>query len=171
METREARRFDHGVWWGAAAAVLSGLVVLAAMALGAWPAGKPLSVLAVEMVGRDYLGREGAVAATWLLAGVIQVAWGAACGALLAVLTERVTLADALGLGALRWLFTQVVVLPALGLGDFGLLRTPTLALAIATALPHVTYALFLGWLMHQEDEGHALLPLHLRRWAHARRG
>jgi hypothetical protein len=152
--------------WGAAAAVASGLVVLVQLALRLWPAGQPLSVLAVQMVGREFLGREGAAVPTWLLAAVVHLSWGVFCGGMLAVLTDRVTLTGALGLGALRWFFTQVVVLPAVGFGDFGLLGTP--ALALATAVPHLAYALCLGWLMRQEEAGHAPLPLHFHwhSWA-----
>jgi hypothetical protein len=88
---------------------------------------------------------------------------------MLAVLADRVTLAHALGLAAIRWMFTNTILLTALGYGDFGLLARPSLA--VATAVPHLVWALCLGWLMRQEDEGHALFPLHLHwRLSHARR-
>jgi hypothetical protein len=159
MITREADRIEHGMALGAIASVVSGLVVLVAVAFHLWPTGRPLSVLVVEMVGRDYLGRQGSKVATWLLAGVLQVSWGALCGGAMALLTERVTLANAVGFGALRWFWTQVMIAPALGWGDFGFLHLP--AVAPATLLPHAVYVLCLGWMMHQEEEGRAPIPLH----------
>jgi hypothetical protein len=160
MLTREQVRIEHGMRWGAVASVASGLVVLLAMALHLWPPGRPLSVLVVEHVGRTYLGRQGSTVATWLLAGVMQVTLGALWGALLAVVTERVNFTNALGLGAMRWFSTNVLVAPTLGWGDFGLLHLP--AVSLATMLPHLAYALSVGWLMRQEDEGRAPIPLHL---------
>jgi hypothetical protein len=155
MDAREVQRIEHAMWWGAIASVVSGLVVLAAVALHMWPPGRPLSVLVVQMVGRDYLGHQGSPVATWLLAGIMQVTWGALCGAAAALLTERMTLANAVGFGALRWFWTQVMIAPALGWGDFGFLHLP--AVSVATLLPHTVYMLCLGWLMHNEEEGHVL--------------
>jgi hypothetical protein len=163
-------RIEHGLRWGAVASVAGGIVALVLVALRLWPPGHPLSVLVVQMVGRDYLDHQGGVGLTWLVAGVLQVTWGALWGGLLAVVTDRVTPSNALGLGALRWLWTQIMVAPALGWGDFGFLHMPLLPLV--TVLPHAAYTVCLGWLMRQEDEGHVPIPIHLhwhRRSAHVR--
>jgi hypothetical protein len=146
----EARLFVHGLGWGAVATVVMGLVTVAAMALRLWPAELPLSVLAARQV----LG-EHPLAVLLVPAALVQLGYGALCGGLLSTLSERVDFADALGLGLLRWLGTQLILLPALGWADFGLDRGP--ALALATAVPHLAYALTLGWLTTRERKHLAL--------------
>jgi hypothetical protein len=159
------RRFLHGLGWGAASTLVAGIVSLLARAAHLWPGERPISVMMAE----DVLVRMGwdGVAAPWLyvVAGAGQLVYGALCGALLALLSEPITRPSALGLGLLRWLTTQWVIFPALGWGEFGFLHNP--GLAVVSALPHLAFALSLGWAMRQEDEGREPLPilLHPRQW------
>jgi hypothetical protein len=171
MDPRDEQRFEHGFWWGAAATVVSGVIAFVALKLGLWPTGRPLTVEGIETVGHDYLGRVGPLWAAYVLAGVLQLAYGALCGGLLAIVTERVTISSALGMAGLRWLTTQIVVLPLIGFGDFGwMYGWPAM---VVTALPHLAYGVTLGWLMQQEDEGREPIPLHFRHghlvWASQR--
>jgi hypothetical protein len=166
MDTDESQRMEHGFWWGAVAAVVSGLVVLLAMALHLWPPRQPLSVLMLQWLGREYLGREGAPVALWVVAGVIHVTYGALSGAFLVMITDRARWSEVLGFGALRWFATNVLVAPTLGWGDFGFLALP--AVSLATMLPHLAYAGSLGWLLRQEEAGRSPIPLHFH-WPHLR--
>jgi hypothetical protein len=152
----EGRRFVHGLAWGAVATVPMGVVTLLAMALHLWPLERPVSVLLARGVLGPEVGLPGVLAAV----AVAQLAYGALCGGLLTTFAEPVQVSDALGLGLLRWLTTELILLPALGLADFGLGlglgRGP--ALIVATAVPHLAYALSLGWLLTR-DERRAAVP------------
>jgi hypothetical protein len=140
------RRFEHGLGWGAAATVVMGAVALLMMAVRLWPIPGPVSLA----LARVYLGR-APLPMLLLAVAVVQLVYGALCGGLLSVLSEPVTMGSALGLGLVRWLTTQWIVLPALGWAEFGLGRAP--ALLVATAIPHLAWSLAVGWLMHREDE------------------
>jgi hypothetical protein len=142
----DGRRFVHGLGWGAAAAAVMGVVTLVAVALPLWPLRAPLPFL----LARHLLG--DGVPTVWLAAAAIagELAYGAICGGLLTTFSEKVDLGDALALGLLRWLATQLLVLPALGWDDFGLAAGP--ALLVATALPHLVYALALWAFFARED-------------------
>jgi hypothetical protein len=167
MDPRELRRFVHGLAWGAAASVVGAVVTLLAMAVQLWPTTRPLSVMVTALVSQEYLGRSPSLPVMYLVASLVQLAYGAFCGGLLALVSEPVTVPSALGMGALRWFFTQVVVLSALGWGDFALFHRPSIALV--TMLPQLGYALSLGWLMRQEDLGREPIWLHRRQWHLAR--
>jgi hypothetical protein len=167
MDARERRRFVHGLGWGAVASVVAGAITLLLMIVQLWPAERPFSVLAAQ----EALARLGqtdvSVPFLYLVGAVGQLAVGAFCGGMLTVLSEPVTMPSALGLGALRWFFTQNVVFPALGWFNFGLEQSPTLWLI--SIWPHLAWALSLGWLMRQEEEGRERLWLHPRQWHLAR--
>jgi hypothetical protein len=126
--------------------VAMGVVALLEMVLRAWPAERPLAARLAEAVA------PGAGRLWWFaLGGLGQLVYGALCGALLAGVVERVTVSSALALGLLRWLTTQLVVLPLAGFVPFGLGTSPPLALL--TAFPHLAFALSLGWLLSREDD------------------
>ena len=145
--------------WGVAATIAGGAVSLLMLALHLTTADRPLSVL----VAQEWLGRGSSTVWLYPAVGAVQLAYGALCGALLAVVAAPITLGSALGLATLRWFFTGGLLLPALGWGDFGLLRSPWLWLA--TMLPQLAYALTLGTVLHQEDEGREPTLLHPSQW------
>jgi hypothetical protein len=135
------------MFWGAAASVVAGIATLLLMAIGLWPPGQPLSILVARTVLHAPRNTVGVLA----LAGMGQLAMGATMGALLCFLSRPVTMASALGLGLLRWVYTGTLTLTLLGFGDFGLRRSPLLFAAIA--VPHLAWALAMGALMHRDDE------------------
>jgi hypothetical protein len=166
--TTEAHRFKQGLIAGIGATLAGSAISLLLLALHLWPADRPLSVLVVQMVLHQFAGVTVSTPVLYLLAGVGQLAYGALCGGMLGMLAEPVTRASALGFGLLRWSVTQVLVAPALGWGDFGFLQRPWIA--VQTLLPHLAYALAVGWLLHQEETGHVSLHLPRRlHLAHAR--
>src|SRR5207247_3460902 len=130
--------------WGVVATAAMGATTLLMIGIGLWPLGRPLSMVVAE----EFLPAGATLA--WVIVAVVavQLCYGAFCGGMLSVLAEPVTMGSALGLGLLRWFATQVLVLPALGWSEFGLRNTPLLALA--TAVPHLTYALTVGWRMRR---------------------
>jgi hypothetical protein len=142
----DARRFVHGLAWGAAATVVMAAVIGVAIALRIWPSAEPFSVA----FGRRVLGPQVAPPVVWLVVAAGELAFGALCGGLLTVLSDEIRLADALAVGVMRWLATQWLVFPFLGWLDFGLGRG--LAPALATAVPHLAYALTLGFGMRRDD-------------------
>ncbi len=81
-----------------------------------------------------------------LLAAGAHLSYGGVAGAVLAALTRPVTVWKGLGWGVLLWLVMQVVVLPLLGWGFFGVAITPRIA--VATLVLHLVYGLTLGLLM-----------------------
>jgi hypothetical protein len=142
----QARRFVHGLGWGAVATVAMGVVTLLVLGVHLWPLPAPLAFLGAHRL----LGTSMGMPAALLLLGVVELGYGALCGGLLTVVCDPVDLSHALALGALRWLTTQVVVFPALGLADFGL--DAGTAPMLATALPQLVYAVSLGLLMRRDD-------------------
>jgi hypothetical protein len=143
----EARRFVHGLGWGAAATLVMGAFTLLALVVHLWPLPAPLSVL----VAQHFLGAKVAAPVAIALLGIVELGYGALCGGFLTVLCDPVDLSHALALGAIRWLTTQWVVFPALGLADFGLAAGP--GPMLATALPQLVYAVSLGLLMRRDDQ------------------
>jgi hypothetical protein len=141
-----ARRFMHGLGWGAAATLVMGAFTLLATAVHLWPLAAPVSVL----VGRHFFGMNVAAPMVIVLVGLLQLLYGALCGGFLTVLCDPVDLRHALALGALRWMATQVVVFPIVGLADFGLAAGT--GPMLATTLPHLVYAVSLGVLMRRDD-------------------
>jgi hypothetical protein len=151
------RRFFQGASAGMLATIAMGVATLVAIALHAWPLERPLATMMTQAILPTGVG----VLWLYVLGGLGQLAYGALCGGLLAVLVERLTMSTALALGLLRWLTTQVVVLPVVGWEPFGLAASPSLALA--TVLPHLAFALSLGWLARDDADVVTGLPGHPR--------
>jgi hypothetical protein len=140
------KRIVRGLAWGSVATVTMAVAALLQMGVGAWPLERPLGVYVARAL------TPGAGTIWWFVLGALgQLAFGAICGALLSALVERVTVSSALALGLLRWLTTQLLVLPLAGFPPFGLITSPPLALA--TAFPHLAFAVSLGWLLSHEDD------------------
>lgn len=76
--------------------------------------------------------------------------YGAAAGAVLAVLIRRVTLTTALGYGVVLWVAMGLVWLPYLGWGPFGTGITPRIA--VATLVLHLVYGLTLGQFLDRRN-------------------
>jgi hypothetical protein len=156
-------RVMHGVFWGVVAALIAGVIPVAAIALGVWPAPEPITAAV--------FGRALGIASTGVVAGVLAVLWqlllGAFWGGLLAYVTGPVdlrpertrpsTLAQGLGVGLLRWLAANLGPLLWLRWGAFGLLVTPRIALA--TLITDVVFGVTAGWLLQREEAGRLRVP------------
>ena len=84
-----------------------------------------------------------------LLAVASHFGYGGLWGAVLAILARPVTIWKGIGLGIFLWFIMQIVVLPLLGWGFFGVAVTPLIA--VATLILHLVYGAVLGWLMDRE--------------------
>jgi hypothetical protein len=169
MVTTEAERFKIGMRAGAGATLAAGAISLLMLVLHLWPSDRPLSVMAARMVLNDRMGLDLSRSMLFLVAGGAQLIYGAFCGGMLALLSEPITIVAALGMGAIRWSTTQVIVAPALGWGDFGLFARPLIS--IYTLLPHLAFALVAAWLIRQDEPGRVPVERHLPplRLVHAR--
>jgi hypothetical protein len=137
----ERSRVLAGFWWGVVATLAMSVVMIAATITGLSPMPAPIPAALVT----DVLGPGLPKPAMMLLAALSHLAYGGVWGAILASAVRPVTIGKGLLLGAILWLIMQVVVLPYLGWGAFGLAITPRIA--IATLVLHLIYGAVLGWL------------------------
>lgn len=137
----EVGRLGVGASWGAAATVVMGLVMLAAVAGGISPMPMPIPAALVSRTIGVSPG-PGLI----VLAVLAHLAYGAAGGAVLAGLVRRVTVWRTLGYGVALWALMGLVWLPYLGWGVFGTAVTPKVA--VATLVLHLIYGLVLGLLL-----------------------
>lgn len=84
------------------------------------------------------------------LAGLAHLAYGGFWGGALAVLVRQVSLKAGLVLGFGLWLAMQIVVLPFLGWGVFGV--SVAAAIAAATLVLHLLYGSAVGILIDRDD-------------------
>jgi hypothetical protein len=68
-------------------------------------------------------------------------------------LARPMTLGKGIGYAMLLWFTMQVIFIPWLGWGDFGLIRSPWLALY--TMIMHLPYGVTLGWLGARDERLH----------------
>lgn len=83
-----------------------------------------------------------------VLAMIAHFAYGAFWAAMAEMILREFRILQGLALGLLLWLIMQVVVLPLIGWGAFGLEYTP--AIAIATLLLHLIYGGITGYLIQK---------------------
>lgn len=134
-----AKRFSRGVLWGVGATVVMSMFMLVATATGVSPLPEPIPAA----LAKRLLGAEAAGPLVLLVAIVSHLGYGGVWGGLLARTVQPVTIGWGLGLGVGLWLLMQVVVLPLLGWGLFGVAVTP--AVAGATLVLHLIYGGTLG--------------------------
>jgi len=113
--------------------------MLIGMRTGLSPMPKPLPTAVVGRLGAG--GLPGPA--------VMTLAYGGFWGGALAALVREVSLKAGLGLGFVLWLVMQVVVLPFLGRGLFGVSVAP--AIAAATLVLHLVYGGVLGVLIDRD--------------------
>lgn len=135
-------RFLSGFGWGVVATAVMSFLMLTGVATGVSPMPKP--------VPAAFLGKLGAAAlpmpAMMALAAGSHLVYGGLWGGLLAIRVQPVTIKAGLMLGTGLWLLMQLVFLPFLGWGAFGMTVTP--AIAVATLVLHLIYGLVLGGLL-----------------------
>lgn len=141
----DTRRFGRGFGWGVVATIAMSAVMIVGLLTGMSPMPKPIPAAIVGKLTGGGLPQ----AATMGLAALLHLGYGGFWGGTLAALTRRITVWHGIGLGLALWLIMQVVVLPFLGWGLFGVSQTPKIALA--TLLLHIVYGATYGWLMDRE--------------------
>ncbi len=134
-------RLISGFWWGVAATLAMSLVMIIGTITGISPMPAPIPAALVTHVLGSGLPKPVVV----LLAAVSHLAYGGIWGAVLASIARPITVGKGLLLGVILWLIMQVVVLPFLGWGAFGMGITPRIAMA--TLILHLIYGAVLGWL------------------------
>jgi hypothetical protein len=133
-----AGRFWTGFGWGVVATIGMSVLMLLGRATGLTPMPKPVPVALVARI----LGG-GPKPLLMTLGALSHLAYGGFWGGVLASATRRIDLAKGLGLGIALWLLMQLVALPFLGWGAFGLALTPKIA--VATLVLHLVYGGLLG--------------------------
>lgn len=142
--TERSSRFLTGVGWGIVATATMSAVMLIGMRTGLSPMPKPIPAAIVGRLGGSGLPEPAMMA----LAGLAHLAYGGFWGGALAALVREVSLKAGLVLGFVLWLVMQVVVLPVLGWGLFGVSVAP--AIAGATLVLHLVYGGVLGGLLER---------------------
>lgn len=139
-------RFSRGVLWGAVATLAMSALMILGLVTGVAPMPGPIPAAIVGKLTGGALPRPALMAA----AAVLHLGYGGFWGGVLASVSERVTVWRGLALGIALWLLMQVVVLPYLGWGPFGISQTPKIA--VATLVLHLVYGGALGALMQRRE-------------------
>lgn len=147
----DGKRLAIGFVWGLVATLAMSILMVIAFATGVSPMPKPIPAAIVGKVLGGVLGEGIPQRAIVVVAVATHFAYGGFWGAVLAALTRRVTLWKGLGLGIFLWLLMEMVALPFLGWGFFGVGITPQIA--VATLVLHLVYGATLGLLMDYGSE------------------
>ena len=137
-----ANRFLRGFQWGIVATIAMSLVMLVGAATGLSPMPQPIPLAIVARLIGDWTPQP-LLMVTAILA---HLCYGGFWAGALAMASDPVTIGKGLGLGVFLWMLMQIVVLPFLGWGVFGMGITP--AIALATLVLHAVYGLTYGALM-----------------------
>lgn len=130
-----------GFGWGVAATIVMSIVMILGRITGMAPMPAPIPAAIVGKIFGTGLPKP----LFMLLTVVSHLTYGGFWGGVLWGVTKRVTLWNALALGGVLWLIMQIIVLPFLGWGVFGIAITPKIA--VATFVLHMIYGGTLGWL------------------------
>jgi hypothetical protein len=126
--------------WGVLATIGMSVIMIIGKVTGMAPMPKPIPLAIVTQI----LG-EGTLKPLLMgLAIIFHLGYGGFWGAFLFSVTDSVTIMKGFVLGVALWLIMQLVVLPFLGWGVFGMDITPKIA--IATLVLHLLYGGILGW-------------------------
>lgn len=120
--------------------------MLIGMRTGLSPMPQPIPAAIVGRLGAGGLPGPAGMA----LAGLAHLAYGGFWGGALATLVREVSLKAGLVLGFVLWLVMQILVLPLLDWGLFGMSVAP--AIAGATLLLHLLYGGVLGGLLDRSS-------------------
>ena len=150
------RRYDdlkrslRGAVWGLGATVaMTAVMVVGALVLRSSFARPPFPYLFIE----HWLPHtSGAPSGAITLAA--HFAYGAFLGMLFAYFSEPMTVAKGVGFSTLVWSAMQVILVPWLGWGDFGLIQISPL-FAVYTLTLHLVYGVTVGALGARDDRVH----------------
>lgn len=151
----EMGRFWRGVGWGVVATVAMSVLMILGMLSGRAPMPAPIPAAIVGQLTGGGLPQPALMA----VAALSHLAYGGFWGGVLAASTRPVTVMKGVGLGVVLWLLMQVIVLPFLGWGLFGVSQTSMIA--VATLILHLVYGATYGWLMARTETaaGHDRSP------------
>jgi hypothetical protein len=141
----ETKRLAIGFGWGVVATLAMAALMILGVITGISPMPSPIPEAIINK-GLGFLGVGLPRPLIMLLAALAHLSYGGVSGAILAALTRPVTVWKGLGWGVLLWLIMEVVFLPFLGWGFFGVAITPRIA--VATLILHLIYGFTLGLLM-----------------------
>ena len=130
----------RGVGWGGVATVAMSIPMMIGMAAGVAPMPEPIPKALVTFVFGTGLPAPLLMA----LSAGSHLGYGGFFGAVLTRLYPKAGLWKGVGLGILLWLIMEIVVLPLLGWGFFGVAISPKIA--VATLVLHLIYGGTLGW-------------------------
>lgn len=137
----------RGALWGALATLVMTLIMLTGMGTGVAPMPQPIPKALAELFLSFFLGTVGKPLA--MITGMIaHFGYGAAGGVVFLLLfDESANWKTGLLWGGILWVIMQLVVLPVLGWGFFGLAITgfPP-KIAVGTFVLHLVYGGILGW-------------------------
>lgn len=134
------QRLSTGEWAkavgvGIGTAVLLSAIMVPALRFGISPLPKPLGLAFAETV----IGRPLPLPVGLLFHVVYVTAWSVA---FIALLRDRMSFLNALGLGLGLWILVLLVFFPVVGWGFLGLAVSPNLI--VASLVPHLLFAIFL---------------------------
>lgn len=135
-------RFWTGFGWGVVATIAMFVIMLLGRARGLSPMPKPIPVALVATVFGAGLPKPALI----LLGAAAHLRYGGTFAGVLALVARPVTVWKGVGLAVVLWLVVQLVWLPVLGWGAFGVRVTP--AIAVATLMLHLIYGVTAGWLI-----------------------
>jgi hypothetical protein len=138
----DTARFRKGFGWGLIATIAMSVVMIAGMLTGLSPMPKPIPVAIVGKIVDGGLPQPALIA----LGATAHLLYGGTFGGALAVVSFPVTVWKGVLVGLMLWLLMQVVWLPFLGWGMFGVGLTPMIA--GATLVLHLIYGAIIGWLI-----------------------
>jgi multisubunit Na+/H+ antiporter MnhC subunit len=129
-----------GLLYGLLGTLIMSLIMLTGMGTGISPIPEPIPLA----IASGLLGN-AAQPLLMLFAVITHFGYGAFWGAVLFRIYKTTgTLWHGLAWGAMLWVIMQVMVLPLLGWGIFGIAVTPKIA--VVTLILHLVYGSILGW-------------------------
>lgn len=141
------RAIYRGLGYGAIATLVMTLVMVTGMSTGVAPMPQPIPKAIAERVMGLFMADVPTVLS--MITGLIaHFGYGAAAGAVFAVLfSGRTHWKTGLLWGVVLWIVMQIVVLPLIGWGLFGIGETgfPP-KIAVGTGVLHMIYGGILGW-------------------------
>ena len=138
-------RLARGFSWGVVATIAMSVLMILGVVTGISPMPRPIPAALVVAV----FGEGLPTPLIMLLAAASHLAYGGFWGAILATLTRPATIWKGIVLGVFLWFVMQIVVLPFLGWGFFGVAISPRVA--VATLILHLVYGATLGWLLDRK--------------------
>lgn len=124
--------------WGVLATVAMSIIMIIGKVTGLAPMPKPIPL---AIIGKLF---GSGTPLLMILAIASHLVYGGIWGAILSAVTKNITIFKGIVLGIFLWLIMQLLVLPFLGWGVFGIEITPKIA--VATFVLHLLYGWVFGW-------------------------